>query len=72
MPKDDDDFQVYPLFAFEVGALVAGSKDDEKTLIGPPLVRRLGGVPGALAKRELRIPDLAKPEGCSDRERPTS
>ena len=42
---------------------MVGSKD-EKKLIGPRLVRRLGGVPGALARRELYMPDLAKPEGC--------
>ena len=74
MPKDDDDFQLYPCFnglvsenmddyTFEVEALVAGSKDDEKTLIGPRLVRRLGEIPGALARRDLHMPDLAKPEG---------
>ena len=74
MTKDDDEFQLYPCFnglpseslddyTFEVEALVAGSKDDEKRLIGPRLVRRLGGVPGALARRELHMPDLAKPEG---------
>ena len=74
MTKDDDDFQLYPCFnglpseslddyTFEVEALVAGSKDDEKKLIGPRLVRRLGGVPGALARKELHMPDLAKPEG---------
>ena len=74
MTKDDDEFQLYPCFnclpseslddcTFEVEALVAGSKDDEKKLIGPRLVRRLGGVPGALARRELHMPDLAKPEG---------
>ena len=73
-PKDDDDFQLYPCFnglpsesldeyAFEVEALVAGTKDDEKKLIGPRLVRRLGGVPGALARRELHMPDLEKPDG---------
>ena len=74
MTKDDDEFQLYPLFnglpserlddyTVEVEALVAGSKDDEKKLIGPRLVRRLGGVPGALARREMHMPDLAKPEG---------
>ena len=45
--------RVWTTFSFEVEALVAGSKDDEKKLIGPRLVRRLGGVPGALARREL-------------------
>ena len=45
---------------FEVEALVARSKDCEKKLIGPRLVRWLGGVPGALARRELHMPDLAK------------
>ena len=74
MTKDDDEFQLHPCFnglpseslddyTFEVEALVAGSKDDEKKLIGSRLVRRLGGVPGALARRELHMPDLAKPEG---------
>ena len=44
MTKDDDEFQLYPCFngllseslddyTFEVEALVAGSKDDEKKLI---------------------------------------
>ena len=72
MPKDDDDFQLYPCFnglpserlddcTFEVEASVAGSKDDEKKLIGPRLVRRWS--PGALAWGELHMPDLAKPEG---------
>ena len=42
---------------------VAGSKDDEKKLIGPRLIRRLRGIPGALARRELHMPDLAKPDG---------
>ena len=50
-------------YAFEVEALAAGSKDDEKKLIGPRLVRRLGEIPGALARRELHMPDLAKPDG---------
>ena len=74
MTKVDDDFQLYPCFnglpseslednTFEVGALVAGSTDDEKKLIGPRLVRRLGGIPGALACREIDMPDLAKPDG---------
>ena len=31
--------------------------------IGPRLIRRLGGIPGALARRELHLPDLAKPDG---------
>ena len=70
MAKVDDDFQLFPCFnglpsesledhSFEVEALVAGSKD-----IGPRLIRRLGGIPGALARRELHMPDLAKPDGC--------
>ena len=50
-------------YTFEVEALVAGFKDDKKKLIGPRLVRRLGGVPGALAKKELHMPDLAEPDG---------
>ena len=33
-----------------------------KKLLGPRLVRRLGGVPGA-SRRELHMPDLAKPDG---------
>ena len=74
MAKVDDDFQLYPCFnglpsesledyTFEAEALVAGSKDGEKKLIGPPLVRRLGGIPGALARRELHMPDFTKPDG---------
>ena len=74
MAKVYDGFQLYPCFnglpsesledyAFEVEALVARSKDDEKKLIGPRLIRRLGGIPGALARRELHMPDLAKPDG---------
>ena len=68
MTKVDDDFQLYPCLnglpfesledcTFEVEALVAGSKDDEKKLIGPRLVRWLGGITGALAR------NLAKPDG---------
>ena len=45
------------------GLPLEASKDDEKKLIGPRLVRRLGEVPCALAGRELHMPDLAKPEG---------
>ena len=52
LPKDDDDFQLYPCFnglpsesiddcTFEVEASVARTKDEEKKLIGPRLVRRL-------------------------------
>ena len=73
MTKIDDDFQLYPCFnglpseslddySFEVEALVAGSKDDEKKLIGPRLSCWLGGIPGALAPRELHMPDFAKPD----------
>ena len=40
MPKDDDDFQLYP--CFNSFPLIAGSKDDEKKLIGPRLVRWQG------------------------------
>ena len=74
MTKVDDDFQSCPCFnglpseslegyTFEVEALVAGSKDDEKKLIGLRLVRRLGGLPRALARREWHMQDLAKPGG---------
>ena len=65
MAKVDDDFQLYPCFnglpsesledyTFEVEALVAGSKDEEN---------KLGRIPGALARRELHMPDIAKPDG---------
>ena len=50
-------------YIFEVERSVAGSNDDKKKLIEPRLVRQLHGVPGAFAKRELHMPDLAKPEG---------
>ena len=70
LPKDDDDFQLYPTFnglpseslddcAFAVEAFVAKPKGDEKKLIGPRLVRRLG----ALVRRLLHMPNLAQPEG---------
>ena len=49
-------------YTCEVEALVTGSKDDEKQLIGTRLVRRLGEVPGALAVEKVYIPDLAKSE----------
>ena len=48
---------------FEVEVLVVGSKDDEKKLVGPRWVRRLRGIPGALARQELHMPDLPKPDG---------
>ena len=74
MPEYTVDVQLYPFFnglpseslddyIFEVEALAARYKDDEKKLIGPRLVRRRGGVPCALAWRELHMPDLVKPEG---------
>ena len=56
MPNDDDNFQLYPWF----DGLPTDSVDE---LIGPRQVRRLGGVPGVVARRELHMPDLAKPEG---------
>ena len=37
--------RVWKTTLFEVEALVAGSKDDEKKLIGPRLIRPLGGIP---------------------------
>ena len=60
MPEYTVDVQMYPYFnglpseslddyIFEVEALAARCKDDEKKLIGPRLVRRRGGVPCALA-----------------------
>ena len=75
MAKVDDDFHLYPCF----NGLPSESLEDytllksrhwlqdpkmmKKRLIGPRLIRRLGGIPGALARRELHMPDLAKPDG---------
>ena len=59
MSKDDDDVQLYP----KNDSLLDGTKNDEKKVIGPRLVRRLGGFLGGLARPELHMPDLAKPEG---------
>ena len=57
----EDDFSLYPVFnglpgesledyIFDVDSLVAGTKKEDKPLIGPRLLRRLGGIPGALAR----------------------
>ncbi len=47
----------------DVEAYVHGTKADDMKLCGPSLLRRLGGIPGALERRELKAPDLAKDEG---------
>lgn len=65
MPYDDD-IPFYPVFnglahenlddyIFDVERLVAGTKLDERQL----LVRRLGGMPGALSRREIKATDIA-------------
>ena len=47
----------------EVEALVASTKPDDHKLTGLRLIRRLGGVLGALARRELNMLDLANDDG---------
>ena len=47
-------------YRYDVEAYVHGTKADDKKLCGPRLLRRLGGIPGALA---LEAAELAKDEG---------
>ena len=74
MNNRDDDFSLYPFFnglpgesledyEFEVDSLVAGTKKEDRLYIGPRLLRRLGGIPGALARRELKADTLSKDGG---------
>ena len=50
-------------YIWDVETWVAGYKVEDRALLGPRLARRIGGVPGALARRELSTTDLSKPEG---------
>ena len=50
-------------YMYDVQIYIHGTKADERTLCGPRLVRRLGGVPGALIRREIKPEDLAKDDG---------
>ncbi len=40
-----------------------GSRAEDKKLIGPRLLRRLGGIPGTLARRAFKPADLGKEDG---------
>ena len=71
MSRDDDKSQLNPVlnglqsenlddYMFDVDALVAGTKPDERKFLGPRVVRRLGGIPGALARRALKMVELAE------------
>ena len=44
-------------------AYAHGTKIDDRKLCGPRLLHRLGGIPGALARRELKPETLAKDDG---------
>ena len=50
-------------YKYDIEAYVHGTKAEDKKLCGPRLLRRLGGIPGALARRELKALDLAKDDG---------
>ena len=50
-------------YEWEVKAYVAGTKPEDRPLLGPRLARRLGGIPGALARRTLDFATLSAPEG---------
>ena len=50
-------------YKYDVESYVYGTKADDQILIGPRLLRRIGGVPGALARRELLPKDLATKDG---------
>ena len=71
---DHDDNSVYPHYngladesledyAYDVETLVQGTKKDDRVLWGPRELRRLGGIPGALARQELKPSDLANEDG---------
>ena len=47
----------------EVKAYVAGTRAEERPLLGPRLARRLGGIPGALARRTLNFEQLSLADG---------
>ena len=50
-------------YKYDIEAYVHGTKAEDKKLCGTRLLRRLGGIPGALARRELKAADLAKEDG---------
>ena len=50
-------------YEWEVHTWSASHKADDKVLLGPRLARKLGGIPGALARRELKTETLSTPEG---------
>jgi len=50
-------------YKYDVESYVYGTKEDDRKVIGPRLLRCLGGVPGVLARRELKPVDLAKIDG---------
>ena len=50
-------------YRYDVEAYIHGTKTDDRKLCGPRLLRRLGGIPGALARRELKPAELAQEDG---------
>ena len=50
-------------YEWEVKAYVAGTKAEDRPLLGPRLARHLGGIPGALARRTLNFEQLALADG---------
>ena len=47
----------------DLTAYVLGTKEADRPLIGPRLLRRLGGLPGELCRRHLEAKDLAVAKG---------
>ena len=50
-------------YRYDVETYIHGTKQDDRKLCGPRLLRKLGGVPGALAGREITPEVLAKEDG---------
>ena len=50
-------------YRWDVENYVHGTKIDERKLCGPRLLRKLGGIPGALARRKLKPEETSREEG---------
>ncbi len=50
-------------YRYDVEAQVHFTKTEDRWLRGPRLLCRIGGIPGALARRDLKPQDLAKING---------
>ena len=50
-------------YRYDVETYIHGTKPEDRKVCGPRLLRRLGGIPGALARREIVPSDLTKDDG---------